>query len=488
MKRVETDVAVIGAGSAGLSAINAARRAGKRVVLIERGEYGTTCARVGCMPSKLLIAAAEAAHGVREANRFGVLTDDVRIDGRAVMARVRQERDRFVSFVVEDVDSFPAHEKITGEAHFVSDTVLSVGNDTEVHAKAVVIATGSDPVVPDTFKVLGDRAIVNDDVFDWEELPRRVAVFGPGVIGAELGQALARLGVNVKVFGENGSLVGLSDPEVRCVAQHAFQKNFYLDPDARVEHVTRDGDEVVITYFNTRNVKVTEHFDYALIATGRAPNLKALKLENTSAKLDKKGVPLFDRKSMQIGKLPIFIAGDVDGDVPFLHEAADEGRIAGDNAARFPDVRCWKRRTPLAIVFTDPQVAIVGQRFKAVADQDIVIGEVSFEDQGRARVMLQNQGLLRVYAQCGDGLLLGAEMAAPAAEHLGHLLAWAIQQKMTVPQVLDMPFYHPVLEEGLRTALRDAVKKLKNVRQDREAAPADAEETEESEGDSKKNA
>jgi len=117
-----------------------------------------------------------------------------------------------------------------------------------------------------------------------------------------------------------------------------------------------------------------------------------------------------------------------------------------------------------------------------------VIGEVSFEDQGRARVMLQNQGLLRVYAQCGDGLLLGAEMAAPAAEHLGHLLAWAIQQKMTVPQVLDMPFYHPVLEEGLRTALRDAVKKLKNVRQDREAAPADAEETEESEGDSKKNA
>ncbi|MCK5887081.1 MAG: FAD-dependent oxidoreductase, partial [Alcanivorax sp.] len=119
MDKREVDVAVIGAGTAGMVAYQRARRATDRIVLIEGDQYGTTCARVGCMPSKLLIAAAERAHQVRQADAFGVLPGDVRIDGPAVMARVREERDRFVAPVVRSMESLPQEHRLMGHARFV---------------------------------------------------------------------------------------------------------------------------------------------------------------------------------------------------------------------------------------------------------------------------------------------------------------------------------------------------------------------------------
>ena len=114
----DTDVAIIGAGTAGLAAYRAVQSTGKRALLIEGGAYGTTCARVGCMPSKLLIAAAEAAHHARHADPFGVRVESVTIDGVAVMARVRRERDRVVSFVPESVEYFPKANRLTARAPF----------------------------------------------------------------------------------------------------------------------------------------------------------------------------------------------------------------------------------------------------------------------------------------------------------------------------------------------------------------------------------
>ena len=118
---IETDVAVIGAGTAGLAAYRAAKAAGKRALLIEGGEHGTTCARVGCMPSKLLIAPAEAAHAVGRFAAFGMQPVAVKVDRRAVMERVRVERDRFVAFVTDDVDALPDGDKLSGCAKFVDE-------------------------------------------------------------------------------------------------------------------------------------------------------------------------------------------------------------------------------------------------------------------------------------------------------------------------------------------------------------------------------
>jgi dihydrolipoamide dehydrogenase len=459
MRTLKTDVAVIGAGTAGLAAYRAARAAGRAALLIEGGAYGTTCARVGCMPSKLLIAPAEAAHAVERFDGFGLRLDGrVAVDGEAVMARVRRERDRFVGFVLQGVDAIPAGDKVVGYARFIDDTTLAVG-DTTIHARAVVIATGSSPAYPATWNALGDRLVTNETIFEWTDLPGSVAVFGPGVIGLELGQALHRLGVDVKIFGRGGGIGPLSDPELLAEARRIFGAELYLDTDAHAE-VSRDGERVAVRYRALDGQVRTEHFNYLLAATGRTPNLRHLGLEHTSLVRDAHGVPLFDRETLLCGGAPIFIAGDANQDLPLLHEAADEGRIAGDNAARFPDVRAGMRRAPLGIVFTDPQIAVVGGGLRAAREVAHVAGTVSFDDQGRSRVMQRNRGRLNVYADIASGTLLGAEMIGPDAEHIGHLLAWARQLDLRVGDMLKLPFYHPVVEEGLRTALRDAYAKL----------------------------
>ena len=460
MKTFNVDVVVIGAGTAGMTAYRELKKHGKNVVLIEGGNYGTTCARVGCMPSKLLIAAADAAHQMTSAPAMGVRAENIHIDGKAVMRRVQQERDRFVNFVVEDVQGFDYDDRVQGYARFIDKNTLQVDEHTTIKTQATIIATGSSPFIPDMFQALGDRLVINDDIFDWDDLPESVAVFGAGVIGLELGQALAHLGVRVQLFSKGGRIANLSDPEITAVAKTHFSSQFPFHPDVEIKSVTRQGEQVEVR-FNKQGKEQRESFDYALVATGRRPNVDKLNLEVLGLDLDKTGLPPFDSDSLQVDKYPIFLAGDVNHQRPLLHEAVDEGKIAAFNAAFHPYTRPAKRRSPLSIVFTQPQIATVGSRFVDLPPVCTAVGEVSFENQGRSRVILQNVGKLRIYADYQKGLLLGAEMFGPRTEHLAHLLAWAHQQNMTIAQMLEMPFYHPVIEEGLRTALRKTAQAIR---------------------------
>jgi dihydrolipoamide dehydrogenase len=454
---LDVDVAIIGGGTAGMAAYRMAQTHTERLVLIEADRWGTTCARVGCMPSKLLIAAADAAHAARGVGRFGLAAGAVEVDGRAVMERVRRERDRFVGFVLDAVESWPEARRLTGGARFLDDHHLMVGDYTRVRADRVVVATGSRTAVLDEWRALGDRLIVNDDVFDWRTLPASVAVFGGGVIGLELAQALHRLDVRVRLFGKGGAVGPLGDPRVLERAAAIFRGEYPFLPDADVESVTRDGDEVVVAFTDADGERKVERFDYLLAAIGRRPDVDGLDLDKTSLPLNEKGGLHFDPRTCRVGDSHVFVAGDATGEVPLLHVAADEGRVAGDNAGRFPDVRGRPRRAELAVVFSDPGIAIVGAGHRELEQLGVpfAVGEVDYGDQGRARVIGRNAGLLRVYGAPDTGKLIGAEMVAPAAEHLAHLLAWAIQADRTVQDVLDSPFYHPVLEEGLRTALRN---------------------------------
>ena len=457
-QELKVAVAVIGAGSAGLNVFRGAQKHTESVVLIEGGPYGTTCARVGCMPSKLLIAAAEAAHDIKRAHGSGVHAEPPVINGVEVMDRVRRERDRFVGFVLEDTEAIPEPQRIRGYARFLDDHTLQVDDHTRIHAERIVIATGSTPSTLPMFAGLGERLIINDDVFDWTDLPESIAVFGPGVIGLELGQALHRLGVRMRMFGMSGRFLrALGNSEVQEYALRQFQSEFPLDPGVQGLSVERRGQQVALRFIDRESGKqVEELFDYVLAATGRTPNIKGLALENTTLALDAKGIPEYDATTMRCGKSHIFIAGDVNNDLPLLHEASDEGRIAGENAGRYPQVQPGRRRSPLSVIFSDPQVVVVGESWRALQSRPFIIGRVSFEGQGRSRVMLKNRGLMHVYADPASGHFLGAQIFGPQAEHLGHLLSWAHQQRLTIAQMLEMPFYHPVIEEGLRTALRDA--------------------------------
>ena len=228
METSKVDVAVIGAGSAGLTARREAEKHGASVALIESGPYGTMCARVGCMPSKLLIAAAEVAQEIERAPLFGIEAGSPRIDGPAVLARVRRERDRFVGFVVEDTEALPPEQRVRGRARFVGPTALQVDDHTRVEARAVVVASGSSPVIPPELEKVREHVITNEDLFELPDLPESVAVVGVGIIGLELGQALHRLGVRVRLFGR--SRIGPStDPEVQPVALAVIQARHALE-------------------------------------------------------------------------------------------------------------------------------------------------------------------------------------------------------------------------------------------------------------------
>ena len=459
---IDCDVAIVGAGSAGLPAYREIVKAGLRPLLIEGGPHGTMCARVGCMPSKLLIAAAQSVADMRHADGFGIRLDGPpRVDGVAVMDRVRRERDRFVGFVVDDVEAMPPEHRLDAPVEFLRDGVLRAADGREVHARRIILATGTRPNVPDLYRPLGDLAIVNDDVFDWRDLPHRVLVVGSGVIGVELGLALARLGVRVRVLNRSGSFAHLADPQVRAAAVALLAPELSLVQQARVTTVRREGDQAVVGWSADGGPETVERFDYVLLTAGRDPALESLHLERTTMPLDERGRPRFDPATLQVHGQPVFLAGDVTGRHAIQHGASDDGRLAGRNAAAWPDVRALPRRAPLAIVFSDPQIMQVGSGHASLDDPDAVaMGEVDWTRQGRSRVMQRNQGLLRVYMRKSDRRFLGAEMVGPDAEHVAHLLAWALQMELTVPDMLNLPFYHPTIEEGIRTALRDAARHI----------------------------
>jgi dihydrolipoamide dehydrogenase len=414
------------------------------------------------MPSKLLIAAADAAHETQRAAEFGIVAANVHVDGRKVMARVRALRDEFVGSVVEGTEELPHDRRPRGRARFVGPTTLHVGDELEVHAKSIVIATGSSPAIPPPFRGLEDDLLTSRSVFELESLPESVAVIGTGPVGLELGQSLSRLGVRVAFFDQSRSVGPFTDPIVREYAIEKLQAELDLRLGTSITEITRAGDEFELAWQGVKSAnQQRERFSNVLLATGRKPNIAELNLEATGLPLDERGMPPWNPHTTQCGNSHIFLAGDANDYRPLLHEASDEGRIAGYNSARYPEVTSNDRRTPLAIVFTDPQMAVVGRGFEDLDLESTEIAEVSFENQGRARVMAANVGKVRLYASCENCSLIGAEMFGPRVEHMSHLLVLAVQQQLSVQQILQMPVYHPVLEEGLRAALRDLAKALR---------------------------
>jgi dihydrolipoamide dehydrogenase len=446
------DVAIVGAGTAGLAALREVRKRTDSFLLVNAGPYGTTCARVGCMPSKALIAAANALHVRTKLDEFGIRGGGgLSADLPAVLRRVRALRDRFVSGVLEATENL-GERRLDGRARLDGPGRVVVGGRV-VGARQVVLAPGSSPIVPRPWRAFGDRILTSDTLFEQENLPRRIGVIGLGAIGVEIAQALARLGLEVHGFDGGDRMAGLSDERVARALHDCLSEEFAIHLGTEVELTEADG--AIAIRWDGKGVIV----DKVVVAVGRRPNVEGLGLETLGVPLDDKGMPEVDPTTMRIGQTPVLLAGDADGVRPLLHEAADDGHIAGINAASEHPVRL-PRRTALSIVFSDPEVAVVGQRAGDLDGADVLTGEAGFASQGRARIAGENRGLMRLHAGRGDGRLLGAEMAVPAGEHMAHLLALAIGRELTVHDLLRMPFYHPTVEEGLRTALRQIARHL----------------------------
>ncbi|KAK0332073.1 hypothetical protein LTR94_026368, partial [Friedmanniomyces endolithicus] len=354
------------------------------------------------------------ACAVERAGIFGITVQQIAIDGPAVLQRVRSERDHFASATRASIEELPE-----GVA--------------KITAKTIIIATGSHPVLPKAFANLGKAALTSDTIFELEDLPESLAVVGSGAIGLELAQAFAHLGVKVSLFDQAETLAKLQT----------------IDLHLGVKVVPSPCEGGVKLQWSGSS-KGEGRFDRVLVAVGREPQLNKLELGKANLKRDDRGALIHDRATMRCGESSIFLAGDVAADLPLLHEASHDGAIAGKNAAAYPAAIKIPRYPAFSITFTEPVLASIG----ASEAEGAVSGTAVFTEQGRARVEACAKGVATIYAAAPDGRLIGADLMAPAGEHLAHLLTWAIQNDMTASRLLEMPFYHPTVEEGLKSALR----------------------------------
>jgi len=463
---IRVDVAVIGAGTAGMHAFSTAHRAGADTVLIDQGPLGTSCARVGCMPSKAVLHA-----GKRWSTLLGLLPQgsaDQLPAGHTTPQQLWQEalavRDELVDGNVRNLHQLAGARLLQASARFVAPDTLALSDGRRVQARAFVVATGSEAVRPaELDAALGDAMITTDELFYLPQLPRSVAVMGLGAIGLEMGLALSRLGVQVAAAGRSPVLAKIADPEVAQAAERFFSHQLPLALNQA--HITahREGEDVLMQAGPLRH-----RAQYLLAALGRKPRWQGLDIAQAGVQLDDKGRPHLEAASLRCAGTQVFVAGDVSASRALMHEAGHEGSLAAQQALRALGDGEWKnlpqrhRTVPMSIVFSDPDIAQVGTSFDRLPE-DVVIGTVHGTGSGRSKLMQAPHHILRLYAQRSTGRLLGASLMCAGGEHLAHELAWAVQREETIESMLALPYYHPTMEEMIDTALRDMRRSLRKA-------------------------
>lgn len=454
------DIVIVGAGTAGIAALREALKHTTNVVLVEKGDGGTTCARTGCMPSKALIHAARLYESRRRFASAGITgAEHLRPDISSILKEVRRKRDYYVNSVHEGLESI-RHYIVQGEVKFESLTCLRVDGKL-YHTRQTIIATGSMPFIPKAFADLPKKRIItSENLFEQKNLPQRIGFVGLGPLGLEMAQALAFLGHEIVAVHRGAQLGGISNPQINKDILQMLGKHMIVHTNADAA-ARMEGDHIVFST-GEREYEV----DAVFLSAGRKPSLSGLGLRRLKVPLKDDGVPWYDPMTLQLPGLPVFLAGDVTDERAIMHEAALEGKIAAYNASRSLKLRKeqgsdghrYSRYVPLNIIFTEPNIASVGASWEGLQGRDIIRVETSFENQGRAVLEQCNEGRIQLFLDSEDTTLLGAELLAPHGEHLAHLLALAIQQRLTAREMLRMPFYHPTFEEAVRTALKRGVR------------------------------
>ncbi len=455
---------ILGLGTAGLGAFSRIRKQTESVLLIQHGPYGTTCARVGCMPSKMLIAAGDLAHAIDNGSYFGI-DGEYRVNGRRIFERLKEDRAaKFVGSVINYVDTIPAKFKVEGKATFVDRHTIDVDGRLRVKADKIILTCGSTPYISPVFEHLRHELDTSDTIFELDDLPKSLAVVGLGVIALELGQAFHRLGVKTTLYGRSGRIGSFTHSDMQREVMQTLQQELDIIPQGNFTRATRVADGYELTYLTGAGETVTRTYERVLVASGRVSNLRQMNLENAGLDLNARGLPIYDPLTMQCGDAPVFIAGDATEELPLWHEAYLEGRIAATSAIHFPERKEGKRTPNLGIYFTDPEMACVGADYTSLNAEQIVIGRAPMGQGPRHEIYNDKRGMIQVYVAQESGALLGAEIFGRGAEHMAHTLVLAIEHKMSVDEILQMPIYHPSLEEVMKSALNNASFKLKKLK------------------------
>lgn len=410
MGKLETDICVIGAGSAGLSVAAGASQMGARVVLVEKGEMGGDCLNFGCVPSKALLAAGKAAQHAREAGKFGITLSEPQVDFAEVSAHVRG--------VIAGIAPHDSQERFEGlgvtvirePARFTAPGVLEAGG-VEVSAKRFVIATGSRPAIPPIEGLSEVSYLTNETVFGLTVRPEHLIVVGGGPIGCEMAQAHRRLGSRVTLL-EAYSILPKDDPDmVAIVRARLMAEGVDIREGAKVSRVS--GRVGAIT-LSLGGEEITG--SHLLVATGRAPNVEALGLEAAGVAYSNQGISV-DRR-LRTTSQDIYAIGDVIGGFQFTHQASYHAGIVIQNCLFRIPAKVDDSSVPW-VTYTEPELANAGLSAAQLAERHSggKVLEASFADNDRARAEGGADGAIKVMVD-RRGHIKGVSIVGPSAGEL----------------------------------------------------------------------
>jgi pyruvate/2-oxoglutarate dehydrogenase complex dihydrolipoamide dehydrogenase (E3) component len=439
------ELCVIGAGTAGFAAAEAARAAGRDVLLITGDEeLGGTCILRGCMPAKAVLAATQIEGEVEKAHDLGVETTPVHVDLPAIVRRKRALVDYFAEDRVHELESYPL---VRGDARFVAPDAIVV-RERRIVAERFVIATGASTVAPSIAGLDAVPSVTSADVMEMTHAPHSVAIIGGGPVGCAFSQFFARLGTTVTLLQDAPELLRNDDPDVGRAVREALERDgVTVVLDADVREAKRDDDAavfVVRTPHGTRSVRC----DVVLLATNRRPRVDSLDLRAGGIDGDTDRGIVVDATLRSVSNSRVYAAGDVLGRRALVHSGAYAGRLAATNAfAGEPHDAQWDRWESHAL-FTQPQVAVVGLTEGQCRERGIEVRVATLPagEVGKALVSDQTDGFVKMLAR-PDGRVVGIAMVLDDAIDLAGEAIALLDRGATVREIAEMPHLHPTMSE-----------------------------------------
>jgi len=445
--KFEYDLAVIGGGSGGFAAARTAVAEGLKTVVLEGGEeVGGLCILRGCMPTKALLYAAEVLHLAGHPEPWGLRTEGVSFDFTKVMARK--------DALIKDFADYRRQQLASGKfkflralACFTDPHTLELSTGDKLTAANFVIATGS-VVAPAPLPQLEDVGyLTSDTALSLARLPKSLIVLGGGPVALELAQFFARFRVRVTLIQRSAHVLHALDDDAAAELEKVFRRegiDLYTGTKLLDARRVEDGKEVVFEH-NGQTVRVRA--EEVLFALGRVPNIASLGLEGIGVRVE--GRRIVTNAQMQTSLPHIYAAGDCTGLHEIVHIAIQQGEVAAHNLAHPDRMKLMDYRLLTEVVFTEPQIAVVGLTEKSAraANRPYVAASYPFNDHGKSLIMDVKEGFVKLLADPASGEIIGGCCVGPVGGELIHEIIAAMYKRMTVHELAAMPHYHPTLAE-----------------------------------------
>jgi dihydrolipoamide dehydrogenase len=449
----EFDLAIVGGGPGGYVAAVKAAQLGARVALVESRELGGTCLNRGCIPSKVLLQAAELAEQIRQAGQIGLQAELTGIDLPKVMAY----KERVVSQLRKGVEFLMKQNKIevfAGVGSFQDAETISVNNGEHIlRSKRTLVATGSAPAripLPG-----GEATITSDEALFLEKMPASAVIIGGGSIGIEFAQIFSAFGAKVAVIEVLDHILPLEEEEIVAeLARVLKRRKIEIHTPAKVEEI-RPGAEGKTVVFTEAGARKEVGAELVLMAVGRRPELRGLEIEKVGIELERGAVKVNARMETNVPGL--YACGDVIGGLLLAHVASAEGKVAVTNALG-GEAKMSYEAMPVC-VYGFPEVASVGLSEEKAKEQgrEVKVGRFFFRASGKALAMGERNGLVKIVADARTKVIVGGQIVGPHATDLIAEVVLAVARGMTAEELGEVVHGHPTLSEPIAEAAEDVL-------------------------------